>query len=220
MSLISDALKKTELQRAQSSLSRVSGWDQHRFQSPVHLPLERRATVPASSSRALLFANFALLSILCATVFYFWRNQAVGPRDDVPVVAQDRAQPAEIEATELPAAPESPAKAIEALKPDQTLAISPFLQPASETVAEPLETEDYDLGGTSTLGSNTLLSVVRRSDRRSIWIPVGKTVGEVTAESYDPETEQAVIRVRGNLLSITMRQFADNDRESEAEPAE
>jgi hypothetical protein len=48
------------------------------------------------------------------------------------------------------------------------------------------------------------LSVIRKSDRRSIWVPVGKTVGEVTAVSYDPDSDEGVIRVRGNLLSITM----------------
>jgi hypothetical protein len=219
MSLISDALKKTELQRSQPSLSRVSGWDEHQFQSPAYPPLERRASAPRSSSRALLFTNIALLALLCVTAFYFWRNQAL-VADDVPTAAQKPTESAEIEATELPAALESPPKVIESPQPEQTLATSPFLQPTDEISAEPAETEDYDLGGTSTLGSNTLLSVVRRSDRRSIWIPVGKTVGEVTAESYNPETEQAVIRVRGNLLSIAMRPFAESDPDAEAEPAE
>jgi hypothetical protein len=220
MSLIRDALKKTETQRSQPSLSRVSGWNEHQFQSPAYPPLERRASAPRSSSRTLLFTNVALLALLCVTAFYFWRNQTLIARDDVSVAAQEPTESVEIEATELPAAPESHAKAIESPQPEQTLATSPFLQPASETAAEPEETGDYDLGGTSTLGSNTLLSVVRRSDRRSIWIPVGKTVGEVTAESYDPEAEQAVIRVRGNLLSIAMRPFAGSDPDAEAEPAE
>jgi len=58
------------------------------------------------------------------------------------------------------------------------------------------------------LGSNTLLSVIRKSDRRSLWVPVGKTVGEVTAVSYDPDSDQGVISVRGKLLSITMSDSA------------
>jgi hypothetical protein len=99
---------------------------------------------------------------------------------------------------------------IESTQPSRLAATSPFLQPAAQPATEPAVTDEYDLAGTSTLGSQTLLSVVRHSDRRSIWIPVGKTIGEVTAVSYDPEKEQAVIRVRGNLLSVSMRQFAEN----------
>ena len=58
------------------------------------------------------------------------------------------------------------------------------------------------------VGKNTLLSIVRRSDQRSFWIPVGKTVGEVTAVSYNPENDYARIRVRGRLVTILMRNAA------------
>jgi hypothetical protein len=37
---------------------------------------------------------------------------------------------------------------------------------------------------------------------------VGKTVGEVTAVSYNPDLDQGVISVRGKLLSITMNDSA------------
>ena len=55
------------------------------------------------------------------------------------------------------------------------------------------------------VGPNTLLSISRRSDRRSVWVPLGKTVGEVTAVSYDPLTDRAVIEVEGRTLNIRMR---------------
>ena len=58
------------------------------------------------------------------------------------------------------------------------------------------------------VGKNTLLSVMRRSDQRSFWVPIGKTVGEVTAVSYNPESDDAVIRVRGQLMTIVMRNAA------------
>lgn len=220
MSLISDAIKKAELQRTQPSLSRVSTWDQNH--QPGYLLLEPRAATPAASSRGLVFANVALLAVLCVTAFYIWRNRPISENDNSPLVARDRAAPLEIEATELPSDAERSAEAIADPEPAQTLATSPFLQAGGEASAQPKDTEDYDLGGMSTLGSNTLLSLVRRSDGRSVWIPVGKTVGEVTAVSYNLETDQAVIRVRGDLLTVSMRQFADGDSDpdSGAEPAE
>ena len=89
-----------------------------------------------------------------------------------------------------------------------SVAPSPFVPAAFNAANKPPVTEEYNLGGTSTLGSNTLLSVIRKSDKRSIWVPVGKTVGEVTAVSYDPDSDQAVIRVRGQLLSVTMDSLA------------
>ena len=61
---------------------------------------------------------------------------------------------------------------------------------------------EYDLSGMTSVGKNTLLSITRRSDRTSFWISVGKTVGEVTAVSYNPETNDALIRVRGRLVTI------------------
>jgi hypothetical protein len=36
-------------------------------------------------------------------------------------------------------------------------------------------------------------------------VPIGKTVGEVTAISYDADSDSAVIRVRGEFITIRMR---------------
>ena len=82
---------------------------------------------------------------------------------------------------------------------------SPFVRTA-DPVAEPSGAEvEYDLAGMTGVGNNTLLSIIRRSDGRSFLIPVGKTVGEVTVISYNAETDDAVIRVRGRLVKIVMR---------------
>ena len=81
-------------------------------------------------------------------------------------------------------------------------------QTESTAVIVPPGTTEYDLNGTSTLGSNTLLSIVRRDDKRSLWVPLGKTVQEVTGVSYDPTEDRAVIRVHGNLYSVRMRDLA------------
>ena len=219
MSLISDALKKAELQRGQPSLARVSGWNQSTPAQPDRVEPPSR-----SGSRGLFFANVAVLVILCVAAVYFVRNEPMAGNNDRTVLdPRDRPAPATSEFVS-----DDSAVATTSTSEDEPvsgpLAESPFLPPTPAAAAnQPPVTEEYDLGGTSTLGSNTLLSVVRRSDRRSIWIPVGKTVGEITAVSYDPETDQAIIRVRGNLHSLTMRSFmidpADNT-EPEPESAE
>ena len=223
MSLISDALKKAELQRAQPPLARESRWNQG-------TPAQSTPTEPPSrsGSRGLFFANIAVLAIVCLAAIYFVRNEPMaGNNDDAVVDAGDRPETTTSEFASDDSAMATPS-AFEEEPSGGPLPESPFLPPNSTAANQPPVTEEYDLGGTSTLGSNTLLSVVRRSDRRSLWIPVGKTVGEITAVSYDPDTDQAVIRVRGNLLSLTMRNFmldpaetpsADNS-EPEPESAE
>jgi hypothetical protein len=85
---------------------------------------------------------------------------------------------------------------------------SPVL-PRAESVPESGPAElDYDLAGMTVLGKNTLLSITRRSDQQSFWVPVGKTVGEITAVSYNPEAVNASIRVRGQVVTIVMRNAA------------
>jgi hypothetical protein len=58
------------------------------------------------------------------------------------------------------------------------------------------------------VGKDTLLCVSRRIDRRTVWIRVGRTVGEITAVSYDSEKDQAVIEVRGRRMTIMTRDSA------------
>ena len=218
MSLISDALKKAELQRGQPSLARVSGWNQSTPAQPDRVEPPSR-----SGSRGLFFANVVVLLIICVAAVYFVRNEPMAGNNE-RIVLDPRDQPS---AGSSEFASDESAIATSSTVADEPvsgpLAESPFLPPTPAAANQPPVTEEYDLGGTSTLGSNTLLSVVRRSDRRGVWIPVGKTVGEITAVSYAPETDQAVIRVRGNLLSLTMRHFmldpADNPG-SEPESAE
>ncbi len=85
---------------------------------------------------------------------------------------------------------------------------SPFLPPAnSGTPATPGATA-YELTGMSVAGKATLLSITRVRDKRSVWVPVGKSSGEITAISYDPKTDQATIRAEGKVLTLTMRKSA------------
>jgi hypothetical protein len=81
---------------------------------------------------------------------------------------------------------------------------SPFLPPAN--AAAPTKAgAAYELAGMSVAGKATLLSITRVSDKHSIWVAVGQSVGEVTAVSYDPKTDQATIRADGKLLTLSMR---------------
>ena len=81
---------------------------------------------------------------------------------------------------------------------------SPFLPPATAAAATN-GTTSYEFAGMSVAGKATLLSIVRTRDKRSFWVPVGQTVGEITAVSYDPKTDQATIKADGQLLTLSMR---------------
>jgi hypothetical protein len=217
MSLISDALRKAELQRSNPELNHVSGWDRRTGSSPTQSPPMAAPKRP----RALMFANIGVLALLCVVAVYFFRDQPMGAATET--LSSDSARETENEfenSTTGDSFSDFATSAREAaeLPPPET-STSPFLPPAVASAERLPTTEEYSLVGTSSLGSNTLISVVRVSDRRSMWIPVGKTVGEVTAVSYDPDTDRAVIRVRGNLLTITMDVLPPAAPESDAEEA-
>ncbi len=106
-----------------------------------------------------------------------------------------------------PAAPATPVATAPAPAP---IVVSAPPPPPVEALPPPpapaaLSAPEYDLTGVSAVGSTNLLSVTRRRDRHSFWIAVGKTVGDVTAVSYDPADDRAVIRVNGSLQSLKLR---------------
>ena len=184
MSLISDALKKAQLQRGVPP----AGWT---HLQPAYTSASREK--PASSRR-LIIANVIVLSAVCVGALYFFRVRSTDVPTDEPQIAVRRA----------PAAEAAPVNASANLTATPALASSPFLAQNTAAPAAPATSPDYNLAGVSSLGDNTLLSVVRQNDKRSVWVPVGKTVGEITAVSYHPENDRAVIRVHGRLLSIAM----------------
>ncbi|MEO7600206.1 MAG: hypothetical protein ABIV50_14825 [Opitutus sp.] len=85
---------------------------------------------------------------------------------------------------------------------------SPFLPAANAASPSKSANAAYELAGMSVAGKATLLSILRTSDKRSIWVAVGQTVGEVTAVSYDPKTDEATIRAKGKLLTLGMKKSA------------
>jgi len=80
---------------------------------------------------------------------------------------------------------------------------SPFL-PSTSATGEDLNAA-YGLLGMTVVGKQTLLSISRLSDKRSFWVPLGETVAEVTAVSYDSKSDEAVIRADGRMLTLTLR---------------
>lgn len=176
MSLISDALKKVQRESDRHSSLQVAPLNRNPHSRP-----SRRGPPVRQISHPLIVANIATLVLLAgAAVFFFERrlpNPSPAPIASAPVVT-------------LPAPPP---------------ASTPFIPPPSLAPAPKAVSIDYDLAGTTTLGKDTLLGVTRRSDKHSVWIPVGKTVGEITAVSYDAGTDRAILRVEGRLITIAMR---------------
>lgn len=205
MSLISDALQKAQEQRGKSQF-RISDWNSASLGSA-----QERTPPPRTSSSGFFFANLAVLAAVCLVALYFFRDRAASREHSVPNIATTVPASAAEQKPEL-------STGVSASVPISSTAESTEVAPApapsiAMAVKEPPVTSDYELGGTSSLGSNTLLSIIRKEDKRSLWVAVGKTVGEVTAVSYDPSADRAVIRVRGSLLSVASKESA------RAEPA-
>lgn len=181
MSLINDALIKAERDRAEAAIANAVPLD------PLARERKRREQQKRQSLRPI-FVNAAMLGAVFAVVIVvvLWQRAPVPPTEPVPSAAVvDRPNPTEIVAAPLPPLPSPPIP-----EPDD-----PSPAPSAP---------EYMLSGMSTLGNDTLLSIVRQSDRRSVWVPVGKSVGEITAVRYDPERDLAVIRVNGRHLTIRM----------------
>ncbi|MEO7599365.1 MAG: hypothetical protein ABIV50_10560 [Opitutus sp.] len=214
MSLISDALKRAEQQRSHPSLAAPALADTSSWNAEVSVPVASRVESRRSSSPSLFYFNVVALIAVFAFGLYFFRT---GPQPIDQGTTQRAGGTSESAATEFTASPaplamepgsESPATPVPTYTAQRS-APDRALVPMTNA-ATPPTTFDYELGGTSGVGSTTLLSIVRRDDKRSLWVPVGRTVAEVTAVSYDRETDQAVIRVRGNLLTVVTRDAAGN----------
>jgi len=70
---------------------------------------------------------------------------------------------------------------------------------------QPTAPGTYEFVGMTVVGNVTLLSINRVSDKHSFWVPLGKTVNQITAMSYDPRSETAVVRAENQTLTLKMR---------------
>ena len=184
MSLISDALKKAQRERSHPSPGASA---ESRPPSP-----RPRGDGARSPTRVFVVANVAVLIAALLGGIAFFRGPSKTPDQHArpPVGHEMRVAP-----------PSSSTSAAES----ETQVSIPQPSVKKQPVSSAPESPPYDLAGMTVVGPNTLLSISRRSDRRSVWVPLGKTVGEVTAVSYDPLTDRAVIEVEGRTLNIRMR---------------
>ena len=223
MSLISDALKRAEEQRLNPSLANPSVSNAADWHVTSSASIAARGESKRTPSSSLFFLNVVALVAVFAFALYFFR---AGPQPIDQGTIQRAGGSSEPSTTSVVGSavsiPSEPSSGLQtqpiATQPAQRTAPDHSLVPTA-IVATPPTTSDYELGGTSGVGSTTLLSIVRRDDKRSLWVPVGKTVAEVTAVSYDPEADHAVIRVRGNLLTVVTRDASGNSAPA-VKPAE
>ncbi len=80
---------------------------------------------------------------------------------------------------------------------------SPFLPPAAVSGSAAVSSK-YQLSGMIVKGKDTLISVTRLSDKQSFWIPIGSTVNDVTAISYNADLDQATVRANGETLTLPL----------------
>jgi hypothetical protein len=211
MSLINDALSKVERDRAAQRLAAYPG-------APTGRGAKRRPSAKSGASRLVLLNVAVLAALSVVAVAVFLRNPSPHNAESA---APDFAVTTPLEPEPIAAAA-APADAPTTASSDAPRAVagdSPFAAPVTDAdLTEPPPASDYELAGMTAVGDNTLISVMRRSDQRSVWVPVGKSVGEITAVSYNALSDEAVIRVRGQLLTVGMRSGPIESSEP-AEPA-
>lgn len=92
------------------------------------------------------------------------------------------------------------------LAADEASQPSPFL-PASGGPVQPSpeSSATYEFVGVTATQTQTLVSIRRLSDQRSVWIPVGQTVAEITVVGYNPTREEVTLRTPGASLTLRLR---------------
>jgi hypothetical protein len=195
MSLINDALLKAERDRTDAAIADAARLPPLARAEKIREQKRRRSLAPVFINAALLAGIFAVLIVL-----------VLRPRTGSPIAAD---APTPRVADSQPAFPEPEFTA------SATPAESPFASVVDDTPPPPSRSADYALAGMTVLGAETLISVLHRSDQRSVWIPVGKSVNGISAVSYDAEKDLAVIRVGDDMLTIRM-----NASQAVAQPAE
>ena len=202
MSLINDALNKVQRERREAA---ATGSEQ-RYLAEVAAEKKAKATGRNRPVMWVLINAGVLILVLAGNHFFFRDSPSV--EQPVTILPTTPSPASTVAASPVPfARPIAPAPRDELR--ESPISASPFItlpsQAPSPTTAAEVE---YDLAGMTVVGKDTLLSIIRRSDQRSIWVPVGKTVGEVSAVSYNAENDDAIIRVRGQTMRIGMRNAA------------
>lgn len=83
---------------------------------------------------------------------------------------------------------------------------SPFLPPADRAAqAAPDSSSGYEFVGVTATAAQTLVSIRRVSDQRSVWIPVGQTLAEITVVNYDSTKDEVVLRTAAAPFTLRLR---------------
>jgi hypothetical protein len=204
MSLINDALNKAQREREKprgATLYRTPG-----YRPPSQPPVRVK-------SLTFIWVNAAVIAGLFVGGVWYLRLRAAATNEEKPIAATVATAPAD-------ATPPDSGIAAPAARPAAPARELPTLAPLPAPAPLAPARSGYELTGMSAMGATTLLGVVRLSDKHSFWVPVGKTVGEITAVSYDPATDRAVIRVDGTLQTIALRDVGSPTNPPAATPAE
>ncbi|QYM79892.1 hypothetical protein K0B96_04550 [Horticoccus luteus] len=86
----------------------------------------------------------------------------------------------------------------------QMLTDSPFLPPAGATLIAP-PPETLQLSGVIASGESVLVNLTDSQTKRSLWIPVGKTVDDIEVLSCDLKTDTVVVRAKGQVKTLKLR---------------
>ncbi len=81
---------------------------------------------------------------------------------------------------------------------------SPFLPGGTTDVVHASDDTDCELVGVISSSKQTLVGINEKTVHRSLWIAVGKTIDGVEVVSCDSKQDRAVIRIGGQLRTITM----------------
>lgn len=81
---------------------------------------------------------------------------------------------------------------------------SPFLPPAGGSLVAP-PPETMQLSGVIAAGQSTLVNITDSQTKRSLWIPVGKTVDDIEVLSCDLKTDTVVVRTKGEVKTLKLR---------------
>lgn len=88
---------------------------------------------------------------------------------------------------------------------ETTLADSPFL-PAKTETGDPRSAsqEPFQLSAIGVVEGKTFVSIYEAAEKRSRWIAVGGSLGDLKIVSCDVDAEQAVVRIGGQLKTLTL----------------
>jgi len=63
----------------------------------------------------------------------------------------------------------------------------------------------YTLVGVVGMERSTRIGILDMRTRKSVWIPLGQTIGGIEAVSHNPRTDEVVVRVNGTLQMLSLR---------------